>query len=189
MYNCGNLLHVCPLRDLNEVAQRTGASHVVSVLEGARFPDTPAGIDPRNHFKIASDRFLTETKTVTEAGRFEITRFLSFCESWPSTHPLIIHCLAGISRSTAAAYVFLCAVNAKCSEEEIAAHLRKASSFADPDRSIVALGDQVLLRGGRMSAAIAALDDGVKRCIGHPFSLPVHLSIQEKSADSSPKAA
>lgn len=68
----------------------------------------------------------------------------------------LIHCRAGISRSTAAAFVTACALNPLADEEAIAVALRRVAPFARPNELLVRLGDSALAREGRMSAAIAA---------------------------------
>ena len=67
---------------------------------------------------------------------------------------MVVHCWAGISRSTAAAYTALCAINPEVSEELIAVRLRDASPTAYPNRLIIQLADAALGRNGRMVRAI-----------------------------------
>ena len=57
---------------------------------------------------------------------------------------MLIHCWAGISRSTAAAYVALCALNPHADERTLANRLRSASPQASPNPRIVALADAEL---------------------------------------------
>ena len=68
--------------------------------------------------------------------------------------------LAGISRSTAAAFV-TCALSPDRSEASIAQALRRASPTAKPNIRIVALADDMLGRNGRMVDAITAIGPGV----------------------------
>ena len=57
---------------------------------------------------------------------------------------MVVHCWAGISRSTAAAFISLCAINPDAPEELIAARLREASPTAYPNRLMVRLADAAL---------------------------------------------
>jgi predicted protein tyrosine phosphatase len=82
-----------------------------------------------------------------------------------------VHCYAGISRSTAAAYVTACALNPGRDERKIAQCLRLASPTATPNIRIVALGDKALARSGRMTAAIQAIGQGEMAAEGDPFQL------------------
>ena len=72
----------------------------------------------------------------------------------PHEAPLVVHCYAGISRSTAGAFVAACALKPKRDETTIARALRAASPTATPNRRIVALADQILGRNGRMVTAV-----------------------------------
>ena len=45
-----------------------------------------------------------------------MTKLLDFAQAWGGQGPMVIHCWAGISRSTAAALISLCALNPKAPE-------------------------------------------------------------------------
>ena len=82
---------------------------------------------------------------------------LAFARRWDRAAPLLIHCWAGISRSTAAAYIAACAFAPERDEAELAARLRKASPSATPNARLVAIADAMLGRDGRMRDAIAGI--------------------------------
>ena len=90
---------------------------------------------------------------------------------WDRKAPLLIHCWAGISRSTAAAFITLCALNPEADEFGLARALRRASATAYPNRRLVALGDEVLSRSGRMIAAVEDIGRGEFAEQGQVFSL------------------
>lgn len=73
---------------------------------------------------------------------------------------ILIHCHAGISRSTAAAYALACGHLGPGHEAQLAANLRAASPSATPNRRMIALADELLARDGRMIAAISAIGRG-----------------------------
>jgi predicted protein tyrosine phosphatase len=83
----------------------------------------------------------------------------------------VVHCYAGISRSTASAFASVCALNPHRDEESIAQALRRASPTATPNIRIVSLADQLLGRGGRMVAAIETIGRGEIALEGTPFRL------------------
>jgi predicted protein tyrosine phosphatase len=85
------------------------------------------------------------------------------------TSTLLVHCHAGVSRSTAAAYILACAVRPPGEEEVLAAHLRAACPEATPNALMVALADAALARGGAMRAAIAGIGRGVDCYEGTPI--------------------
>jgi predicted protein tyrosine phosphatase len=82
-----------------------------------------------------------------------------------------VHCYAGISRSTAGAFVTVCALNPGRDEMLIARALRDASPTATPNRRIVALADRILGRDGRMVGAIESIGIGMVAYASEPFRL------------------
>ena len=57
---------------------------------------------------------------------------------------MVIHCFAGVSRSTAAAFIAACALAPKRDEFDVARALRAASPTATPNARLVALADRAL---------------------------------------------
>jgi predicted protein tyrosine phosphatase len=84
---------------------------------------------------------------------------------------MVVHCWAGISRSTAAAFISLCTINPDAPEELIARRLREASPTAYPNRLMVRLADEALSRRGRMIAAVERIGRGEPASEAIPFSL------------------
>ena len=89
---------------------------------------------------------------------------------------MVVHCWAGISRSTAAAYTALCSINPDVPEDLIAERLRRASPTAYPNRLMIRLADQALGREGRMVRAIEAIGRGVVASEAVPFAIAADLS-------------
>ncbi len=104
-------------------------------------------------------------------GPEHVTPLLDFVLAWEREAPLVIHCWAGISRSTATAFVATCALAPERDEVEIANALRAASPSATPNRRIVAVADDLMGRGGRMVAAIDGIGRGAFASEGVPFTL------------------
>jgi predicted protein tyrosine phosphatase len=96
---------------------------------------------------------------------------LAFFQSWQREAPMLIHCWAGISRSTAAAFTALCMFRPQADEEELALELRRASPSATPNRLIVSLADDILGRQGRMVKAVEKIGRGADAFEGTPFIL------------------
>jgi predicted protein tyrosine phosphatase len=93
--------------------------------------------------------------------------------SSPPDVALVIHCLAGISRSPAAALIAL-AHDARGREREAASLLRKAAPFARPNRLLVQLADSALRRGGALVAALDSIGTPEPEALLNfePFFLP-----------------
>jgi predicted protein tyrosine phosphatase len=85
----------------------------------------------------------------------------------------VVNCYAGISRSTASAYIIAAALAPSRDEAELANTLRRLSPSATPNPRLVALADRILGRDGRMISAIAAIGRGAEAFEGTPFALPI----------------
>ena len=85
---------------------------------------------------------------------------------------MLIHCLAGISRSTASAFITACVHNPDADEEEIALAIRSASPTASPNLRLVSHADALLGRNGRMTRAVEAIGRGLVSDEAAAFSIP-----------------
>jgi len=90
-----------------------------------------------------------------------------------SIDSLLIYCFAGISRSTAAAFAIACQAHQSHDERAIACALRRLSPSATPNPLMIALADEALGRGGRMTSAIADIGRGDGLFSGESFALTV----------------
>jgi predicted protein tyrosine phosphatase len=156
-----------------EIIASERPSHVVSLL-------SPQDIHLAV-FDHAAERHLRLEMHDIGEGPFElgavppcaehVAQLLSFSANWRGDEAILIHCWAGISRSTAAAFTLACARNPTVDEIAIAQALRRASVTAFPNPLIIAYADEALGRSGRMVEAI--------RTIGRPDdfegTLPFHI--------------
>ncbi|TIO01331.1 MAG: protein tyrosine phosphatase, partial [Mesorhizobium sp.] len=85
----------------------------------------------------------------------------------------VVHCYAGISRSTASAYIIAAALAPKRDEAELAKTLRFLSPSATPNPRLIAVADMLLGREGRMIAAVEAIGRGADAFEGIPFELSI----------------
>jgi len=173
MGRCMPTLHVCPLSRLPETVAATGASHLLTLVNVGTPLERPALIEAENHAVIGvSDIAEPRDGHVLPADE-HVAGILAFARAWPRDKPLVIHCYAGISRSTAAAYIAACALAPERDEGAIADTLRAASPSATPNPLFVAIADRMLGREGRMVAAIARIGRGAEAFEGTPFCLTV----------------
>jgi predicted protein tyrosine phosphatase len=164
-------LHVCPLSRLPETVAATDASHVLTLINVGTPLERPAAIAAENHVVIGVSDIAASRDGHVLPAEEHVARVLDFIRAWPREKPLVIHCYAGISRSTAAAYIAACALAPERDEAAIAEALRAASPSATPNPLFVAIADRMLGRDGRMVAAIARIGRGADACEGTPFSL------------------
>lgn len=151
---------VCPLSRAPEIAREHRPSRVVSLLDPySRFPRLD-GHDHNSHLCVEVHDINEETEGMDAVCDQRIRRILDFVTGWERAAPILIHCYAGISRSTATAFITACLHNPDANEEEIALALRAASPSAWPNRRFIAMADAELGRAGRMVRAIEAIGDG-----------------------------
>jgi predicted protein tyrosine phosphatase len=168
-------IHVCPLSAVPLVVANHQASHLVTCLKQHVLVETPAAIRPGNHMRLHIDDIAQPVDGMVAPDAGHVAQLLEFAAAWDRQGHMVIHCWAGISRSTAAAFITLCALNPETPEARIARLLREASPTAYPNRLMVRLGDAALGRRGRMLEAVEAIGRGEVASEAVPFSLPVDL--------------
>jgi predicted protein tyrosine phosphatase len=165
------MIHVCSLARLHDTVAGTGALHVVTLLKDTDKVERPPTIVEDNHLILGMDDIAVPMEGYVLPCDEHVTRLVDFVRRWERAAPLVVHCYAGISRSTAGAYVAACALSPGRDELAIAQALRRASPTATPNIRIVALGDQLLGRAGRMIAAVESIGRGTLAYEGEPFRL------------------
>jgi predicted protein tyrosine phosphatase len=169
-------LHVCPLSRLHATVAETRASHVVSLMGvGAEVPRL-TGVAGERHLFIGVSDIVEPLEGHVLAGEEHMEQLLTFIRAWGRESPLVLHCWAGISRSTAAAYIAACALMPERDEASIALALREAAPSATPNARFVTLADDLLGRHGRMVDAIRSIGRGAEAMEGTPFMLQLNGS-------------
>jgi predicted protein tyrosine phosphatase len=167
------MIHVCSLARLHATVDETGARHIVTLLRLVDRVQRPSHIAPENHLVLAVDDITMPIEGYTAPAHEHVQRLVDFVGAWDRKAPMVIHCFAGISRSTAGAYVAACALNPERDEMQIAWDIRRASRTAQPNSRIVTIADRLLNRDGRMIRAIEAIGVGDAATEGHPFRLEI----------------
>src|ERR1043165_10006756 len=155
------MIHVCSLARLHDTVRETGARHVVTLIKDISLVHRPATISAENHLLLDMDDITDHIEGYVAPAEEHVGDLLRFVRAWPREAPLVVHCYAGISRSTAGAFVTACALNPRRDEMIIARALRDASPTAMPNRRIVSLADRMLGRNGRMLIAMEAIGPGM----------------------------
>ncbi|GGB51778.1 protein-tyrosine-phosphatase [Roseibium aquae] len=167
------MLHVCSLSKLNETVETSGATHLITLINGEMAVPRPPAIAAERHLFLAFNDIVGPVEGLVPPSEGHVDRLLSFIRKWDRTSPLVIHCWAGISRSTAGAYITACALNPDRSEQDLARLLRKRAPSATPNARLVAMADKILNRDGRMIDAIRSIGRGANAFEGTPFVLPL----------------
>jgi predicted protein tyrosine phosphatase len=163
------MIHVCSLAALADTVRTTGASHILTVMANVDQVQRPRSVLEANHLKVAMDDISEPVEGFIVPNDSHITQVLTFIRGWNREAPLVVHCYAGISRSSASAFAAACALNPHRDEASIARQIRAASPIAQPNRLIVALADKALGRQGRMLRALDEMGPGSMAVQGRPF--------------------
>ncbi|MCX8280533.1 tyrosine phosphatase family protein [Phyllobacterium sp. 0TCS1.6C] len=166
---------VSPLSRLAEAAAQFGARDMLSLINAGTPVTRPAEIEAARHLFIGFNDIVEPMEGMTHPTVEHINQFLEFGRRWDRRAPLLIHCYAGISRSTAGAYITALALNPELDEVELAQTLRRNAPSATPNGRLVALADDMLGRKGRMVDAIKAIGRGEEAFEGTPFILPLTI--------------
>jgi predicted protein tyrosine phosphatase len=164
-------IHVCSFGAVAETVLQHKASRLLTCLHDDFLLETPELIKPHDHLRLVMHDIAEPLPEHVAPNEDHIAQIIDFALTWGGEGPMVVHCWAGISRSTAAAFTALCAINPDASERAIAVAMREASPTAYPNRLIVRLADRALGRDGRMVSAIEAIGRGVVAGEALPFSL------------------
>lgn len=163
-------LIVAPLHEVPALNMRHRPSHLISLASPGHV-DSPLTDPPPHRLDLRFNDIAEPCEGLTPPSETDVAALLAFAESWDGTRSLLIHCWAGISRSTAAAYAVACAKSAPGREQAWAERLRLVAPTATANPLIVALADRLLERDGAMSQAVAAIGRGAETAWGAPFEL------------------
>ncbi|MGO8845543.1 MAG: tyrosine phosphatase family protein [Methylocella sp.] len=167
-------IHVCPLSKVPETVRATGARSLVTLLDKGTPVNRPSGIAAERHLVVVLSDIVVEVDGHTLPSESHVENLLTFVRQWDQSAPLLIHCWAGVSRSTAAAFITACALRPHRDEAEIAQAVRTKSPTATPNSRLVTIADAMLGRNGRMVAAIEKIGRGRNCFEGAPFALELH---------------
>ncbi|GIK80096.1 MAG: protein tyrosine phosphatase [Pseudorhodoplanes sp.] len=165
------MIHVCSLARLDNTVADTGARHVVTLIKDISLVRRPPGIVADNHLLLDMDDIAAPIEGYVLPAHEHVEKLVDFVTGWNRGAPLVVHCYAGISRSTAGAFIAACALNPVREERAIAQAIRAASPTAQPNMRLVALADALLGRRGRMVAAVEEIGPGRAAYEGVPFRL------------------
>src|SRR4051812_35056011 len=167
-------LLIAPFSVLEDVVRRHRPSHLLTLLDEPFVP-TPRSIPPDRHLRLRMHDIVEPMDGGIMPESSHVGDLVAFGQTWDRTAPLLVHCWAGISRSTAAAYILLCDLHGPGHEERIAQGLRFHAPHAHPNRLLVRHADLILDRRGRMVAAVEAMSEPRAVTIGEVAELPLTL--------------
>jgi predicted protein tyrosine phosphatase len=166
------LIAVCSLVLVPETVARLKPWGLITLLDPASMIETPEGIGADRHLKVGVNDINASAEGLVSPKEDHVASVLAHGEAWDVTSPLLIHCWAGVSRSTASAFMVACQRNPELPPARIADTIRSLSPTATPNRLLTSIADDMLSRGGAMVDAIDAIGRGADCWEGTPFELP-----------------
>lgn len=151
-------LTICGVRELDGFAA-SGVSDVLSILDPAQ-PEPPVftGYAPHRRTTLRFHDVVLPAEGYTLPGAGDVRGILDFGEQLAARGDaghLLVHCFAGVSRSTAAAAMLMAQRNPGREEQAFMA-LLEIRPRAWPNSHMVALADAMLGRRGRLRAGLDA---------------------------------
>ena len=150
---------VCGLEELDGHCS-TGASHVLSILDpAAPSPEAFGAYGEHERLELRFDDVIEETADKLAPGAGDVVRILAFGRSLaaePAAH-LLVHCHAGISRSTAAMTLILAQALPAQPAAAILELVHGIREKAWPNLRIIEIGDAMLGRDGALVREVHAL--------------------------------
>src|ERR1700679_3750980 len=104
------MIHVCSLAALPDTVKTTGASHVLTVMANVDQVQRPVSVLPANHLKVQMDDITEKIEGLVAPSGTHIEQVLNLVRGWVRSAPLVVHCYAGITRSTASLFAAVCAI-------------------------------------------------------------------------------
>jgi len=168
------MIVVSPLHVVHELVETRGIGRVIGLLAGCNeHPELPELAATNDHLKLTMHDIAMPVEGMKPPGASQVEELIAFIRGWDCQKPMLIHCWAGISRSTASAYIAQCILSPDRTEEALATDLRHISPSATPNPLIIAHADGLLGREGRMIAAINNIGRGANAFEGNVFEWAV----------------
>ena len=166
-------IYVCNLIEMPAHAAALKVSHLVSLVAPNEQPATPACITVDRHHRVGIHDISEPLDGHILPAEEHIEGLIDFVRAWQHDEaPILIHCVAGISRSMAAALVTL-VIKAPGRELEAARRVRSAAPHAYPNRRMIAVADQLLGCAGRLVDAREAMGPANLLPFGPLVGLPL----------------
>jgi predicted protein tyrosine phosphatase len=152
-------LTICGIPELDEHCA-AGVTHVLSILD-PDWPDPPAfaAFPPHHRLALRFNDIIDPRPDQLAPASADVARLLAFGREPDLTagSHLLIHCHAGVSRSTAAAALILAQARPDRAAREALAAVAQLRPRAWPNLRILEFGDALLGRNGELVAAVAAI--------------------------------
>ncbi len=148
---------ICGVAELHTQA-KAAPSHLLSIWHEQAEPSWESWVRelfPHSHIHFCRCNDVHyENAESRPPSRQDMEDILNFTRALQPSDSLVIHCAAGISRSTAAAFAHFCQSTAPGLEQRCLEHVITLRPIGRPNRMLVYWADAILKREGRMMAAL-----------------------------------
>jgi len=156
-----SLLTICGLEELDSHRTR-GVTHVLSILDPERpEPQSFWAYDPHRRTTLHFHDVIEPGPGLVLPKRDHVQAILNFghtiADAKREEVHLLVHCHAGVSRSTAAVAMLLAQADLEEDEDRIFSRLLELRPQAWPNSLMIGFADELLERRGRFSAALCKL--------------------------------
>ena len=156
------MIIVSSLSDHKNICESVKASHLISVIDPGFQPTTPKVI--QKHLKLSFDDIveINENNKIFRGPSLfneqilpnikHINKIVNFILSWDQSHPIVIHCWCGVSRSMAVAAFILCKINSNNVDSNIR-YMRSIAPHANPNKLMISMFEKYLDIEGKINEA------------------------------------
>ena len=162
-------IYVTSLNEMPQYVRSLKPTHLISIVQPEFQPERPAEIELLRHHRISVHDISEPMPERRLADHCDVDAMIEFIHEWnPDAGSLLVHCYAGVSRSTATALIAHAIKGG--SPERSARALRSAAPHAIPNRRLVELADELLALDGALISAREAMGNPTEAVIEAPLT-------------------
>lgn len=150
---------VCGIDELPDHCA-AGVSHVLSILDpGHPEPSAFGSFGEHARLELRFNDIIEDTPGMLPPSRLHVDQLLSFGRTLPAEQDahLLVHCHAGISRSSASMALLLAQAAPDLPATEVFAEVLRIRPQIWPNLRILEFGDAAIRRGGALVRAVAGV--------------------------------
>jgi predicted protein tyrosine phosphatase len=166
---------VSSLAKLHDTVHSHGARRILTLINAATPVPRPEAVRAEDHLFLGFNDILEPADGMVAPSEEHVREIIRWAREWDRAHPMVVHCYAGISRSTAAAYISALTLNPELDEYALAKEVRARAPTATPNIRLIGFADDIMRRKGRMVEAITSIGRGEDAFEGVPFEVPMKL--------------
>lgn len=150
---------ICGFGAVRSYSRQEKFSHVISIWSASSSDEGPDEVRPL--FPASRVRII-HFDDIEVAGAAAVTKdlmreILEFGSGLSADDKILVHCLAGVSRSSGVAFALACQFAGPGNEAAVLQQLVAKHPWIKPNRRVVYYSDDLLQREGRMNAAVSEI--------------------------------